>query len=123
MKLHLIGIIFILLVTPVPAVMVPIAWTAPDPAEQVISTTVYRGIEELATVTTNGAVIDLPAGENSTLTLIARNETGTSDPSTPLTIWIPLPPKVTIEFSTDLSNWTDKPSPEAHFYRARIEYP
>ncbi len=121
MNLHAIGLAFILLVTPVPAALVPIAWEPADPAEMVISTTVFRGIDAVATVTTNSALVGLPSGENSTLVLISRNADGVSDASPPLTIWIQPPPKVTLEFSEDLTNWTDRPSPGARFYRAKID--
>ncbi len=78
-----------------------LAW---DPTPGATSYAVFRGLESLAEVTTNEASVDLPTGELSTLIVIARNESGASLPSEPLTVQ-----PIEIQTSGDLLTWTPRP--------------
>ena len=62
---------------------------------------VYRGIEKLATVTTNEAVITIPDNELSTLHVIAYSATEESATSEPFTVQ-----PFRVRHSSDLTNWT-----------------
>ena len=116
MKLLTIALLLALLLAlpMLPAVPCGVKWDSqPDAAVF----PVWRGIELLATTTTNHAVVDLPADQISTLFVTATNAAGESEPSDPLTV---LP--VTAQSSPDLSVWKNHPvffterSPR-HFFR------
>jgi len=78
-----------------------VAW---DPTLGATSYAVFRGIDQLAEVSTNEASIDLPTDQLSSLVVIARNASGSSAPSAPLTVQ-----PVAIQTSGDLLTWTPRP--------------
>jgi len=61
---------------------------------------VFRGIDQIAEVTTNRATVDLPADRPSTLTVTATNGATESDHSDPITA-IPITPQT----SENLTDW------------------
>lgn len=97
---------------------VPLAWDAVSSAD---SYRVWRGIEVLAVSASPSATVDLPDGDTSVIHVTARSAAGESDPSSPIIIYLPPLPKVTVQFSADLIHWSDLPFPAARFYRAKIE--
>lgn len=107
------------LVTLACAAIVPLAW---DVVPEAQSYRIFRGIWVVGTSFTNKATVDLPAGA-TTLTVTAVNFAGESEHSESITVYVPPPPIVTVQFSADLADWQDDPFPEARFYRAKIETP
>lgn len=95
----------ILLALFIPADAAPcgIRWNPNLPEDNVTHYRVWRGIDCLATVETNRAVVDLPTDQLSTLTVTATNESGESEHSDPITA-IPVTP----QHSEDLTHWTDR---------------
>lgn len=94
-----------------------LAW---DPTPNATSYAVFRGIDQLAEVTTNEASVELPADQLSTLVVIARNASGSSAPSEHLTVQ-----PVEIQTSRDLLTWTPRPvffvkASPAFFLRAKF---
>lgn len=84
---------------------------------------VWRGISVLATPATSKARIDVPADETSVLTVTAVNKAGESPKSRPIYVHIRPDPKLTIQFSRNLSQWSDTPDPHACFFRIKKETP
>jgi hypothetical protein len=83
---------------------------------------VWRGLECLATVTTNSATVTLP-DEPCSLTVTARNAVGESAHSAPLSIVA-----VTMQESNDLKAWgsvktVHREKQAMKFYRLRIQTP
>lgn len=78
-----------------------IAWDASPGATEY---RVWRGIDMMVSVTSSSASVDLPADQLSTLTVTARNESGESVHSEPLTV-LPVTPQST----TNLSEWNRHP--------------
>lgn len=100
-----------------PSILIPLilAWN-PQPVD---SFKVWRGIDVVATVTTNEAALKLPLGD-STLTVTAITNGVSSGHSEPFHIHI-AEPRLTIEASSDLINW-HFPSPTDTFFRIKKEY-
>lgn len=92
-----------------------LAWN-PQPVD---SFRVWRGIEVVATVTTNQARIQLPHGD-SALTVTAINN-GLESPHSPVFYIHVSEPKLTIEASSNLIDW-HFPRPKDTFFRIRKEY-
>jgi hypothetical protein len=75
-------------------------WDKPLPADAVTHWRIFRGIELVAEVKNNRADVALPTDRISTLTVIAYNQQGASEPSDPFHV-IPVTPQT----SDNLTDW------------------
>lgn len=103
---------------------VKLAWNPNPESENVTAYRLYRGIDLVATATGTTVTADLNSGD--VVHVRAVNSVGESGPSN--TVTIPAGTKLTIQSSTNLSDWTDIHTMEVskkdkEFFRIKIETP